>query len=77
MDVDAFINLFARLSTDINVNDILGDFYKLPSSFKMIETERKRVVLPLDKKIRHFEEIRNTIESLTEWIEVNKEINEE
>lgn len=77
LDIDGLIDLSSRLTIDINVNDVLNSSFKLPNYFNMIENERKRIVSPLDRQSKYLVEIRNDIDSLIEWINVNKEISED
>lgn len=77
LDIDGLTDLSSRLTTDINVNDVLSNFFNLPDFFYKIEDERKRVVLPLDRNAEHLREIRYAIDTLNEWINDNKEISKD
>ena len=77
LDIDGLVDLSSRLSTDINVKDVLNSSFRLPNYFNMIESERKRIVSPLDRQSKYLLEIRNDIDSLIEWINANKEISED
>lgn len=77
INIDKIKELSTHLSTHINIDDVIDDFYELPNYINIIEDAREKIVLPLDKRYKFLIQINDTIDTLVNWINANKEISED